>query len=126
MRVFLFKQKPAYDLRISDWSSDVCSSDLRPSPGRGRPVRVSTGPRAHVGPGAAGRVPGHPGPGGPGGHRRRRTRPLTRATGPPAPDRKSVVERTRVSVPVDLGGRGIVYNNITTRQELSHTPKTQK
>src|SRR3546814_2411888 len=26
--VFLFKQKTAYDLRISDWSSDVCSSDL--------------------------------------------------------------------------------------------------
>src|SRR3546814_4057034 len=26
---FLFKQKTAYDLRISDWSSDVCSSDLR-------------------------------------------------------------------------------------------------
>src|SRR3546814_5066481 len=25
---FLFKQKTAYDLRISDWSSDVCSSDL--------------------------------------------------------------------------------------------------
>src|SRR3546814_20577667 len=25
---FLFKQKPAYELRISDWSSDVCSSDL--------------------------------------------------------------------------------------------------
>src|SRR3546814_20659678 len=24
----LFKQKTAYDLRISDWSSDVCSSDL--------------------------------------------------------------------------------------------------
>src|SRR3546814_1523372 len=25
---FFFKQKPAYDVRISDWSSDVCSSDL--------------------------------------------------------------------------------------------------
>src|SRR3546814_4949516 len=25
---FFFKQKTAYDLRISDWSSDVCSSDL--------------------------------------------------------------------------------------------------
>src|SRR3546814_1665457 len=24
-----FKQKTAYDMRISDWSSDVCSSDLR-------------------------------------------------------------------------------------------------
>src|SRR3546814_7162887 len=26
---FFFKQKTAYDMRISDWSSDVCSSDLR-------------------------------------------------------------------------------------------------
>src|SRR3546814_11852662 len=25
-----FKQKTAYELRISDWSADVCSSDLRP------------------------------------------------------------------------------------------------
>src|SRR3546814_6667556 len=28
--VFFFKQKTAYELRISDWSSDVCSSDLAP------------------------------------------------------------------------------------------------
>src|SRR3546814_5216944 len=28
MNVFFFKQKTAYDMRISDWSSDVCSSDL--------------------------------------------------------------------------------------------------
>src|SRR3546814_6645970 len=27
---FFFMQKSAYDMRISDWSSDVCSSDLRP------------------------------------------------------------------------------------------------
>src|SRR3546814_10390502 len=27
--VFFFKQKTAYDVRISDWSSDVCSSDLK-------------------------------------------------------------------------------------------------
>src|SRR3546814_20627837 len=27
--MFLFKQKTAYEMRISDWSSDVCSSDLR-------------------------------------------------------------------------------------------------
>src|SRR3546814_7133373 len=35
--VFFFKQKTAYEMRISDWSSDVCSSDLlligRPIPG---------------------------------------------------------------------------------------------
>src|SRR3546814_1521420 len=27
---FFFKQKTAYEMRISDWSSDVCSSDLLP------------------------------------------------------------------------------------------------
>src|SRR3546814_4995905 len=27
---FFFKQKTAYEMRISDWSSDVCSSDLEP------------------------------------------------------------------------------------------------
>src|SRR3546814_7792682 len=30
--VFLFKQKTAYEMRISDWSSDVCSSDLEACP----------------------------------------------------------------------------------------------
>src|SRR3546814_7173365 len=28
---FFFKQKTAYEMRISDWSSDVCSSDLNAS-----------------------------------------------------------------------------------------------
>src|SRR3546814_6535856 len=27
--IFFFKQKTAYEMRISDWSSDVCSSDLK-------------------------------------------------------------------------------------------------
>src|SRR3546814_3863944 len=30
MFFFFFKQKTAYEMRISDWSSDVCSSDLLP------------------------------------------------------------------------------------------------
>src|SRR3546814_20799799 len=30
MYFFFFKQKTAYEMRISDWSSDVCSSDLAP------------------------------------------------------------------------------------------------
>src|SRR3546814_15400288 len=29
--IFFFKQKTAYEMRISDWSSDVCSSDLQQS-----------------------------------------------------------------------------------------------
>src|SRR3546814_1687203 len=40
---FFFKQKTAYEMRISDWSSDVCSSDLAYGRGglgqtQGRPV----------------------------------------------------------------------------------------
>src|SRR3546814_6347104 len=31
--IFFFKQKTAYEMRISDWSSDVCSSDLHNSDG---------------------------------------------------------------------------------------------
>src|SRR3546814_11446509 len=43
--MFFFKQKTAYELRISDWSSDVCSSDLvfeldQPGPD---PVRAELG-----------------------------------------------------------------------------------
>src|SRR3546814_10478603 len=30
--IFFFKQKTAYEMRISDWSSDVCSSDLTTTP----------------------------------------------------------------------------------------------
>src|SRR3546814_2553405 len=38
---FFFKQKTAYDMRISDWSSDVCSSDLSGEPA---PVLLLPGP----------------------------------------------------------------------------------
>src|SRR3546814_15202045 len=36
MCFFFFKQKTAYEMRISDWSSDVCSSDLISLPSRAR------------------------------------------------------------------------------------------
>src|SRR3546814_9000945 len=39
---FCFKQKTAYEMRISDWSSDVCSSDLDPS-GAALPAGVVLG-----------------------------------------------------------------------------------
>src|SRR3546814_9051874 len=39
---FFFKQKTAYDIRISDWSSDVCSSDLI-QPHHGRSVAAALG-----------------------------------------------------------------------------------
>src|SRR3546814_9114813 len=44
---FFFKQKTAYEMRISDWSSDVCSSDLPRGDGRAaRPLhRVQGGTR---------------------------------------------------------------------------------
>src|SRR3546814_5604555 len=35
--LFFFKQKTAYEMRISDWSSDVCSSDLPPPSGNHAP-----------------------------------------------------------------------------------------
>src|SRR3546814_9001018 len=41
---FFFKQKTAYEMRISDWSSDVCSSDLCSSPLR-RHCRADWPPR---------------------------------------------------------------------------------
>src|SRR3546814_10717855 len=42
---FFFKQKTAYEMRISDWSSDVCSSDLRrTSRGRHSPAKPASAP----------------------------------------------------------------------------------
>src|SRR3546814_8490780 len=37
---FVFKQKTAYEMRISDWSSDVCSSDLKTSIGASNPFQT--------------------------------------------------------------------------------------
>src|SRR3546814_6121248 len=46
--LFFFKQKTAYEMRISDWSSDVCSSDLRyaaPHGARGAEAAPAAGRR---------------------------------------------------------------------------------
>src|SRR3546814_16828083 len=43
MFFFFFKQKTAYEMRISDWSSDVCSSDLMTDHARELAARL--GPR---------------------------------------------------------------------------------
>src|SRR3546814_21000327 len=72
-----FKQKTAYEMRISDWSSDVCSSDLTPTRIQSRAARLSSLTQR------AGRIA----PRGPGS------------------DRKSDVYGKKVSVRVDLGGR---------------------
>src|SRR3546814_6597526 len=67
--LFFFKQKTAYEMRISDWSSDVCSSDLLLRGERDARVRA-----AHpVGPAARG-GDGHPHR----GHRRDRPGPRHR------------------------------------------------
>src|SRR3546814_2142930 len=42
---FFFKQKTAYEMRISDWSSDVCSSDLAGSGGGRRNAWTCQGQR---------------------------------------------------------------------------------
>src|SRR3546814_9808690 len=47
---FFFKQKTAYEMRISDWSSDVCSSDLS--------VRRSAAPIAAAGGARSAKRPG--------------------------------------------------------------------
>src|SRR3546814_15891459 len=42
--IFFFKQKTAYEMRISDWSSDVCSSDLADNQYEGQDVPKLTSP----------------------------------------------------------------------------------
>src|SRR3546814_1609708 len=44
--VFCFKQKTAYEVRISDWSSDVCSSDLSPHSSLGMPTTAASTTRS--------------------------------------------------------------------------------
>src|SRR3546814_6999856 len=45
---FFFKQKTAYEMRISDWSSDVCSSDLPTYGGSMRGDIADQAPRRSV------------------------------------------------------------------------------
>src|SRR3546814_13008033 len=107
---FFFKQKTAYEMRISDWSSDVCSSDLA--------VRLPRPPHQEA---------QFPRPVDPAHQRRRpRARPdllpvyerhqagWYRAR--PQGDRKSVVSGKSVSVRVDLGGCRILKKKTITEQ----------
>src|SRR3546814_19241361 len=117
MWLFVFKQKTAYEMRISDWSSDVCSSDLSPAGAADAtarlllPPRIAGRPRANRSrlrrlQAAAGGQPRRPG---------RRTL-LARE---PA-DRKSAVSGKSVSVLVDPGGRRII-NKKNTNTTYSNT-----
>src|SRR3546814_1404154 len=60
--LFFFNQKTAYEMRISDWSSDVCSSDLRFRAAQSRRGRATPKDRANRGVDCrrenAGRFPG--------------------------------------------------------------------
>src|SRR3546814_15066864 len=118
---FFFKQKTAYEMRISDWSSDVCSSDLEPAQCRTQrrgaarrdrrlrrgvavedrvELRIAVGGLAeHIGVGVG---------------RRRGEQAEGRA-------RKSVVSGKSVSVRVDLGGRRIIKKN--THRHTHEQPK---
>src|SRR3546814_18571481 len=96
---FFFKQKTAYEMRISDWSSDVCSSDLAGT------ARRSSGETCA-------------------NSARRRRGGARQASGArQAADRKSVVQGTSVSVRVDLGGRRILKNK-KKRKIISHHYRT--
>src|SRR3546814_9015212 len=48
MCFFFFKQKTAYEMRISDWSSDVCSSDLGQNRLQDAPVIQMIGQRPPI------------------------------------------------------------------------------
>src|SRR3546814_16255647 len=97
--VFFFKHKTAYVVRISDWSSDVCSSDLEVArvAAAGAIVEQRFG-RFQVEPAVA-IVPG-------GALAEQEAR--IAALGREAVDRKSVVSGKSVSVHVDLGCRRLI------------------
>src|SRR3546814_14238776 len=119
---FFFKQKTAYEMRISDWSSDVCSSDLHwRLEGAGRQGGQGQGPDLadagrHRGEAALhGGGRGRNGPGAP-----RLCAVYARGArihvcGPPLEDRKSVVSETSVLVRVDLVGSRILKKKHSQR-----------
>src|SRR3546814_11367429 len=104
-------------MRISDWSSDVCSSDL-PDPLRRRRRMSDPGDRRGGG-----------GPAAAGGTGRRLVPRRLRAgpqsddvgRGGAGRDRKSVVWGKSVSVRVDLGGRRLITKKKKIQQETTCT-----
>src|SRR3546814_12966923 len=120
--VFLFKQKTAYERRISDWSSDVCSSDLLKVIDDVVEIQlIQVRHRRGVTKGQAVQV---------GIHRGCAERHLA---APPAifdfagVDRTSVGSGKSVSVRVDLGGRRIIKNKRKTvhkQHSINETPST--
>src|SRR3546814_10368618 len=103
---FLFKQKTAYEMRISDWSSDVCSSDLPVSNAPARPQAECRHPGGLENQHQRSSSP----PPRNGGRWVRNHRTAWRITSSSV-DRKSVVKGKSVSVRVDLGGRRIIQKH---------------
>src|SRR3546814_18382815 len=113
---FLFKQKTAYEMRISDWSSDVCSSDLRIAASRRASCATTSASRAEKGQSSAcARIS----PTAPPRVIRRNTQlPSRRRSTIPAStnlrtwrdtrDRKTAVKGKRVSDRDEIGGRSCI------------------
>src|SRR3546814_15523052 len=97
---FLCKQKTAYEMRISDWSSDVCSSDL---------FDFLAIPAAHLRTGIAEREVDDIA----GSKELAHQLQAVAFVHPGIQDRKSVVSGQSVSVRVDLGGRRIIKKQVT-------------
>src|SRR3546814_17299278 len=104
---FFFKQKTAYEMRISDWSSDVCSSDLIAGVEQDQVGGIvdARGRRQGRGPGQATVTAGEIGQHTIGDTEVREVE-AGHCLG--EGDRKSVVSGKSVSVRVDLGGRRII------------------
>src|SRR3546814_15934766 len=103
---FFFKQKTAYEMRISDWSSDVCSSDLPATAARLYEKLISDdnvdllfGPWGSASAATAAAVANK--------HKRVFLNSGV-ASEQIQEDRKSVVSGKSVSVSVDLGGRRFI------------------
>src|SRR3546814_10825516 len=92
---FFFKQKTAYEMRISDWSSDVCSSDLGLH--RRRPARPADAQEGGARGARQGAVLARPGR--PARPRRRQVRRTALWRPAPAGDRAGDVHRSGAAVP---------------------------
>src|SRR3546814_19195477 len=117
---FFFKHKTAYEMRISDWSSDVCSSDLadlHASAQQRAAEACRSASRYSVGASRRSirrvRCVHQQRPGA----RRAHRRPIE------FPDRKSVVLGQSVYVRVDLGGRRFIKKK---KRKKSIKPRTTK
>src|SRR3546814_12353785 len=142
MSFFFFKQKTAYEMRISDWSSDVCSSDLserrnasassRVWKAKNPPQRCSV--RCTMPATSSRRVASISEmtrlvPLGSRCSPRDRARPeksrnVARELTRYALDRKSVVSGKSVSVRVDLGGRRFIKKQKQINTTISSNTKT--